>query len=173
MTFELRKSLEILSRTPQVLQAQLSGLSNEWIVGNEGTGTWSPFDVVGHLIVCEETNFLPRTLFILASGENKLLDSIDMTAHLHRNDRKTIDDLLDEFAQLRKGNLEKLQSIALTDRDFNKSAIHPKIGVVSIANVLSTWMAHDLTHLAQINRVMAKQYKEEIGPFIHYLTRLQ
>jgi hypothetical protein len=173
MTFELQKSIEILCRTPQVLQAQLSGLSNDWIVGNEGPGTWSPFDVVGHLIVCEETNFLPRTLFMLAEGENKLLDSIDMTAHLNRNDGKSMNDLLDEFSQVRKGNIEKLESLALTEQDFKKTAIHPTIGTVCVANVLSTWVAHDLIHLVQINRVMAKQYKEEIGHFIHFLTRLQ
>ena len=173
MTFELNKSIEILSRTPKILQTQLSGLPNEWIIGNEGTGTWSPFDVVGHLIVCEETNFLPRTIFILAAGENKTLDSINMTAHLHRNDGRSMNDLLDEFAWLRKRNIEKLTSISLIGQDFKKTAIHPTIGKVSVANVLSTWVAHDLTHLAQINRVMAKQYKEEIGPFIHFLTRLQ
>ena len=171
MTFDLQKSIEILNRTPRVLQAQLSGLSREWIVGNEGAGTWSPFDVVAHLIVCEKTNFLSRTLFILEGGENKILPSLDMTFHLQRNDELT--NLLDEFALLRKQNIEKLRSLTLSIDDFKKTALHPTIGTVCISNILSTWVAHDLTHLAQINRVMAKQYKNEIGNFIQFLTRLQ
>lgn len=173
MQFDLKKSIEILSRTPGVLHAQLAGLSDDWLLSNEGTGTWSPFDVVGHLIVNEKTNFLARTLFILSEGENLLLAPLDMVAHFSIIKGKTISDLLIEFKSLREKNIEKLQSLQLSAADLNKTARHPKIGIVSISQILSTWVAHDLTHLAQINRVMAKQYKLEIGSFIEFLTRLK
>jgi hypothetical protein len=151
----------------------LAGLSDDWLHSNEGTGTWSPFEVVGHLIVNEETNFLTRTLFILSEGENKLLAPLDMTAHITRSQGRTIDDLLNEFESLRAGNIKKLESLQLSAADLNKTARHPKIGIVSISQILSTWVAHDLSHLAQISRVMAKQYKLEVGPFIEFLTRLK
>jgi DinB superfamily len=173
MKFDLQKAIEILSRTPKALQTQLTGLSDEWIYSNEGPGTWSPFEIVGHLIVNEETNFLPRTVLILSNEENKILSPVNMTVHLERNSGRKMTQLLSEFIELRRRNIETLKALNISDADLRKTAIHPKVGSVCLSNILSIWVAHDLTHIGQIARVMAKQYKQEIGPFIEFLPRLK
>jgi len=173
MKYDLAKALEILVRTPDVLRAQLNGLSDEWLHADEGPGTWSPFQVVGHLIINEQTNFLPRTLLILSSNENKMLQPIDMKSHLVKFNGMTIADLLAEFSQLRNRSIEQIKALPLSHEALQKTAIHPKLGSVHLSQVLATWVAHDLTHIGQITRVMAKQYKDEIGPFIEFLTRLR
>jgi len=173
MKFDLQKAIEILSRTPKALQAQLTGLSEEWIYNNEGPGTWSPFEIVGHLIVNEETNFLPRTVLILSNEEHKILSPINMTVHLEQNRGRKITRLLSEFTELRVRNIETLKSLNISDDDLRKTAMHPKVGSVCLSNILSIWVAHDLTHIGQIARVMAKQYKQEVGPFIEFLPRLK
>ncbi len=172
MTYDIEKSIETLSRTPLVLEAMLGGLSKEWTHRNEGPGTWSPFQVLGHLIINDETNFIPRAQLILSSQEPKVLSPINMTAHVERFTDSSIDTLIQMFKELRTQNLVILQSLSISNRDLVKTAIHPKVGVVQVSNVLSTWVAHDLTHIGQIARVMAKQYKNEVGPFIEFLTRL-
>lgn len=172
MTFDLQKAIEILSRTPKALQTQLTGLSDEWIYSNEGPGTWSPFEIVGHLIVNEETNFLPRAVLILSNEENKIVSPINMTVHLEQNSGKKMTQLLAEFIELRRRNIETLKALNISDADLRKTAMHPKVGRVCLSNILSIWVAHDLTHIGQIARVMAKQYKQEIGPFIEFLPRL-
>lgn len=173
MQYKPEQAIEVLSRTPQVLEALLSGLSDDWLYSNEGPGTWSPVEVVGHLIINEETNFLPRTKLILSDGGSKTLSPIDMTAHIERFDEVPIAQLLTTFRELRNENIRSLQSINLTATDLNKTAIHPKVGLVQLQHVLSTWVAHDLIHIGQISRVMAKQYKHEVGPFIEFLPRLK
>lgn len=173
MKFDVNKAVELLSRTPQVLQAQLTGLSDEWINCNEGPGTWSPIEIVGHLIVNDETNFLTRTLLILSDHENKMLAPINMTVHLERSRGRTMVQLLSEFSELRQRNIETLRSLNLSTEDLQRTAMHPKVGIVCLANVLSTWVAHDLTHIGQIARVMAKQYRQDIGPFLEFLPRLK
>lgn len=173
MKYQLSKAVEILARTPEVLRVQLTGLSDEWLHGNEGPGTWSPFQVVGHLIINEQTNFLPRTLLVLSNKESQMLQPIDMTSHLEKFKGQNIGDVLSEFSQLRRRSIEQLRSLAISESDLQKVALHPKLGIVVLSNVLSTWVAHDLVHIGQITRVMAKQYKEETGPFIEFLTRLK
>jgi DinB superfamily len=163
----------VLSRTPRVLDAMLSGLSDEWLYGNEGPGTWSPVEVVGHLIINEETNFLSRAKLILSEGAIKTLTPIDMAAHLERFDEVPVDQLLQLFRELRTENIRMLQSLAPSAADLTKTAIHPKVGLVQLSHVLATWVAHDLIHIGQVSRVMAKQYKQEVGPFLEFLPRLK
>lgn len=172
MKYDLLKAIEILERTPEVLYAQLNGLSDVWLHANEGPDTWSPFQVVGHLIINEQTNFLTRIRLIVSSEEPIMLAPVNMIAHLERFKVQTIANLLSEFASLRGQNLEDLKMLVKPGVDLQKVALHPKLGNVRLVNILATWVAHDLTHLGQITRVMARQFKE-VGPFIEFLTRLK
>lgn len=173
MSFEIKKSIELLSHTPKVLHALLHGLSKEWVMENEGPGSWSPFDIIGHLIVCEETNFMSRVIYILGKDENKVLSLISMTAHLERNRKIKLADLLKTLARLRRKNIIKLASLNLSAKDLQKTAMHPTLGVVNISHVLSAWVAHDCTHVSQILRVIAKQYQSDVGPLIENLRILK
>lgn len=173
MKFVLSEAMEILHRTPQVLDAQLCGLSDEWLHANEGPGTWTPHQVVGHLIINEKTNFLPRTLLVMSANEDKTLQPIDMDGHMTMFNGMKIAGLVAEFTRLRNDNLRQLKALHLSTGDMQRTATHPRVGTVTLENILSTWVAHDLTHLGQITRVLAKQYREEIGPFIEFLTRLK
>ncbi len=173
MIYKVEKAIEVLSQTPLVLETMLTGLSKEWTHNNEGPGTWSPFEVVGHLIVNEETNFLPRAQLILTNQEPRHLSPVSMTAHFERFNIISIDTLLHMFKDLRKQNVVILKSLIISNEDFTKTAIHPEVGTVQLSNVLSAWVAHDLIHIGQVSRVMAKQYKNEVGPFIKFFTRLQ
>ena len=170
MKFELEETLKIIEATPETLYVLLHGLSRDWIYANEGEHTWSAFDVVGHLIVCEKTDFIPRTEIILSASDNKLFPLIDMTAQFELNKGKSIADLLQEFQQLRRENIKKLLAFELTENDFKKTGIHPKIGEVTLSELLAGWAAHDLNHLSQIARVMAKQYKHAMGPFMEFVS---
>ena len=169
MNFDLEKSLEILNRTPAVLTTLLSGLSDEWLKSNEGENTWSPYDVVGHLIHGEKTDWLERTKIILSSSDNKTFKPFDRFAQLNADQNKSINDLLSEFSELRKKNLADLNALNITDDHLSMKGIHPALGEVTLKQLLSCWTVHDLGHLAQISRVMAKQYKSEVGPWIEYL----
>jgi uncharacterized damage-inducible protein DinB len=166
MKFELKKTLEIIERTPRVLYALLQGISNDWVYNNEGEKTWNVFDVVGHLIVCEKTDFIPRATIILSNSNNKTLAPLDMNAQFEWNKGKALPDLLKEFEQLRKESIQSLRKLNLTETDFQKTATHPKLGRLTLRELLATWVAHDLNHISQIVRVMAKQYKYEMGPFV-------
>jgi len=172
MNVKLTPSIKILERTPAVLKTLLQNLDETFVHVNEGAGTWSPYDVVGHLIVCEKINFMERIRVLLSDQENKVFHPIDMTAQFEFSKDKSIEDLLKEFEQLRNANLMELKSVNMTEGNMTRQAMHSKIGAVTVMNVFSTWVAHDLTHIGQISRVMAKQYQEDIGPFIQYLTRL-
>ena len=172
MKFDLEQSIEILERTPEVLRALLQNLSPAWTLANEGPETWSPYDVVGHLIVGEKTDWMPRLQVILSGQTNKNFPAFDRFAQF-QVERKTLPELLEEFAALRKENVEKLRAKQITTHQLGWTGTHPAFGTVTLAQLLATWVAHDLNHLAQISRVMAKQYREEVGPWIEYLRVLK
>jgi hypothetical protein len=172
MEFDLHKSIEILARTPVVLETLLDGLSEEWIQGNEGGDSWSPFDIVGHLIHGERSDWMQRLHIILSDNSNKTFTPFDRFAQFEESKNKTIRQLLDDFKVLRSNNLEILKSHNLTAASFSKKGIHPVFGEVTLQQLLSTWTVHDLAHLGQISRVMAKQYMLEVGPWKEYLPIL-
>jgi DinB superfamily len=172
MKFELNKSYEILERTPSVLRIFLSDLNTDWIMNDEGPETFSPYDVVGHLIQGEKTDWRDRAIMILEHGTTKSFVPFDRFAQFEESKGKSLSQLLDEFEKLRKESLSWLRSSNLTETDFDKKGVHPELGEVSLKQLLSTWTVHDLTHIAQIARVMAKQYKEETGPWIEYFRIL-
>lgn len=172
MTFEIDKSIEILERTPGTVAAMLSGLSAEWTQANEGPDTWTPRDVVAHLIYCEKANWMMRAEIILKAAD-KQFGPFDRTAHFEQSKGKQLPELLREFEALRKANMEKLKSLNLADDDLIKTGIHPAFGEVTLSQLLSAWVVHDLTHQSQMLRVMAKQYKEAVGPWSEYLRILK
>ena len=168
MKFDLQKSIDMLSRTPAVLETLLKEVSEEWTSANEGANTWSPFDVLGHLIQGEETDWIPRAKIIL-SGSKEPFEPFDRFAQLEKSKGKNLEQLLAEFTRLREANLEQLNSFKLTEEELNLTGTHPALGKVSLKNLLATWTAHDLSHIAQISRVMAKQYREEVGVWVEYM----
>lgn len=173
MEFSLEKSIEILERTPKVLESYLNHISPEWLHNNEGKDTWSPYEVVGHLVFGEKTDWLVRIKLILSESENKLFEPFDRFAQIKEGSDKSINELLTEFKTLRQNNLNELNAIKITEQDFNRKGIHPEFGEVTLMQLISTWVVHDLGHIAQISRVMAKQYKTEVGPWIEYLGILK
>jgi hypothetical protein len=168
MKFNLDKSYQILERTPTVLKTILAGISADWVMNNEGPETFSPYDVVGHLIHGEKTDWRVRAAMILEYGESKTFEPYDRFAQFEESKGKSLPQLLAEFKGLRAKNLEWLKSLQLKPDDLDKTGMHPGLGQVTLKQLLSTWVVHDLTHIAQVSRVMAKQYKEEIGPWIEY-----
>lgn len=172
MNFGFIKSYEILDRTPAVLKSLLSNLDDEWILSNEGPETFSPYDVIGHLIHGEKADWVSRANRILGSGITKPFDVFDRFAQYEESKGKTLQQLLEEFEKLRKENMGWLRSLRLTEADLDKKGMHPSLGEVTLRNLLATWVVHDLTHIAQITRVMAKQYKEEMGPWPEYFRIL-
>jgi len=172
MKFNLQKAIEVLTRTPNVLEALLQGMSEEWIFQNEGEETWSPFDVMGHLIHGEKADWIERMEIILSDGPNKAFKPFDRFAQFEESKGKNMEQLLAEFKSLRQQNLVILQSKTIDAVALAKKGIHPAFGEVTLEHLLSTWVAHDLGHLAQIARVMAKQYKDEVGPWEAYLPIL-
>jgi hypothetical protein len=169
MKFDLQSGFMILERTPATLRAMLSGLGPEWIDQNEGPETWSPFDIVGHLIHGERTDWVERAGIILAQGENRKFKPFDRTAMFDESKGKTLSDLLDEFESIRSRNLAIARDWNLSERELDLQGEHPKFGPVTLRQLLATWVAHDLSHIAQIARVMAKQYRDAIGPWREYL----
>jgi hypothetical protein len=167
--FVMDEAVAILSRTPAALDALLRGLRDGWIMANEGGETWSPFDVIGHLIHGERTDWIPRARIILAHGEAKPFDKFDRLAQFRESEGRTVASLLDEFAALRRNNLQALESLNLTDTDLDRRGRHPELGVVTLRQLLATWVAHDLDHISQISRVLAQQYSDEVGPWRVYL----
>lgn len=165
--------MEILERTPATLSALLTGIDAAWTTSNEGGETWSVFDIVGHLIHGEKSDWLPRTEIILSNAADKSFTPFDRFAQFTDSKGKTLGQLLNEFAERRKANLDKLRSLAIKQEDLAKTGIHPAFGEVSLSELLATWVVHDLNHIAQIARVMAKQYKEETGPWLAYLKILK
>jgi len=167
--FVLAEAIGMLQRTPVVIDALLRGLPDNWVTADEGVGTWSPFDVVGHLIHGERTNWMPRARIILDDGESRAFDKLDRSAQFSESKGKTLADLLDEFAMERRRNLNQLGAMQLTDADLDRRGRHPELGVVTLRQLLATWVAHDLDHIVQIARVLGRQYSDEVGPWRAYL----
>jgi hypothetical protein len=172
MDFDLDLSIAVLARTPATLTTLLDGLAETWIRGTEGPDTFSPFDVVGHLIDGEETDWLPRARIILARGPDPRFEPYDRFRHRARNANRTLTSLLEELARLRAANLETLRSWQLSDADLELEGVHPVFGHVTMRQLLAGWVVHDLEHVAQIARVMAKQYREAVGPWVPFLPVL-
>ena len=172
MKYKVNEAIQILEKTPLILKTLLSQLDDSWIHNNEGAETWSPYDIVGHLIHGEKTDWLPRVKIIL-SDNDKPFNAFDRFAQFENSKGKTINELLNEFEILRIENIRNLKSLNISETDLEKTAIHPEFGLVTLRQHLSTWVIHDLTHLSQITRVMAKQYKSETGPWIKYFPKLE
>jgi hypothetical protein len=170
MEFQLDQAKEILRRTPATLNALLADLPNDWVLSNEGPETWSPYDVIGHLIEGEETDWIPRARIILEQGETRPFDKFDRFAMFQKSKGKSLLELLAQFEQLRGESLRQLDEMKLTPELLQKQGTHPALGVVTLSQLLSAWVVHDLGHIRQIVRVMAKQYREAIGPWTEYLT---
>jgi hypothetical protein len=168
MQFSLELSMDLLRRSPATLDALLGGVDPAWKRGTEGPDTFSPFDVVGHLIDGEETDWIPRARIILARGPDRRFVPYDRFRHRKRNVGRTLESLLAEFAKLRSANLELLRSWKLTEAQLDLQGEHPEFGPVTLRHLLAAWVVHDMGHLAQISRVMAKQYRSEVGPWAPY-----
>lgn len=167
--FNLQDTIALLARTPATLNALLRDLPATWTMRNEGENTWSPFDIVGHFIHGEHADWVPRAKMILQFGENRTFVPFDRWAQERQSQGKSLDQRLDEFAGLRSENLVELRALNLQKEDLARRGRHPELGTVTLAQLLATWAAHDLTHLHQISRVMAHQYREAVGPWSKYL----
>jgi hypothetical protein len=172
MDFDLSTGIAILERTPHTFRALLGGLPDAWTTPNEGPGTFSAFDNIGHLIHGERTDWIPRARLILAQGSDRRFPPVDRFAHYRESEGKTLAALLDEFARLRAEGLATLAGWHLTDVQLALEGAHPAFGRVTLRQLLATWVAHDLGHIAQTSRVMAKQYREAVGPWRAYLPIL-
>ncbi len=169
MTYDLEQSIALLERFPAVLDALLRDLPDAWTAANEGEGTWSPYDVVGHLIQGERTDWMARARRILEEGTARPFDPFDREAQFRESEGKSLARLLDEFARLRAESLVELRALALTPAQLALRGLHPALGEVTLAQLLATWTAHDLTHLHQLARVLAHQYRAAVGPWSAYL----
>jgi hypothetical protein len=167
--FVMEEAVAILARTPATLDALLRGLPDGWIAAHEGGQTWSPYDVIGHLIHGERTDWVPRAKIIMERGESRPFDKFDRFAQFEMSKGRTVASLLDEFARLRQENLHELAALKLTEQDLDGRGTHPELGVVTLRQLLATWVAHDLDHVVQISRVLARQYSDEVGPWRAYL----
>ncbi|HET7114735.1 MAG TPA: DinB family protein [Pyrinomonadaceae bacterium] len=172
MEYRLDQAKEILRRTPGTLNALLADLPNDWVLSNEGPETWSPYDIVGHLIEGEESDWIPRARIILEDGESRPFEKFERFAMFEKAKGKSLLELLARFEQLRAENLRQLDEMHLTPELLQKRGTHPALGVVTLSQLLSAWVVHDLGHIRQIVRVMAKQYREAVGPWTAYLTIL-
>lgn len=169
----MNETVSLLARTPAVLDALLRNLPELWTHRNEGDDTWTAFDVVGHLIHGEKTDWLPRARMILQHGESRPFERFDRLAQQRDSAGKSLPQLLDEFAELRAQNLLALASLNLSDDDLARRGRHPELGIVTLGQLLATWAVHDLTHLHQLSRIMAHQYRDGVGPWSAYLGVLQ
>lgn len=175
MKFNLDDAVTVLARTPDVLRNLLQGLPEELTLGNEGGQSWSPFDVLGHLLHAEHTDWIPRARILLQFGESRAFDPFDRTTMFEQSKGKTVDTLLDEFATARQESLAALREMKLTAEDLKKTGLHPDpaLGRVMLEQLLATWVAHDLSHITQISRTMAKQYRAAVGPWHQYISIFQ
>jgi hypothetical protein len=172
MSFDLHQTLDVLERTPRVLDALLRGTDPAWHAINEGPETWSAYDVVGHLIHGEETDWVPRARIILEHGSARAFEPFDRFAQFRRFAGWSLDQLLDRFAELRRDNLAAVRGWKLTEAQLDLPGRHPELGAVDLRQLLATWAVHDLNHLAQVSRVMAKRYTDEVGVWRAYLSIL-
>ncbi len=173
MANDLEGTIALLERTPKVLNDLLRDLPDDWTMRNEGENSWSAYDIVGHLIHGELTDWLPRTRRILEHGESKAFDKFDRLAQERESKGKSLGQLLDEFARLRAENIRQLRALNLSEQDLAKKGKHQVLGTVTMANLLASWPVHDLTHLHQLSRVMAHQYREAIGPWTKFMGVMQ
>jgi hypothetical protein len=173
MEQNLEMTMAVLSRTPAALDALLRDLPDAWTKGKEGENTWTPFDVVGHLISGERVDWMPRAKMILVNGESRTFEPFDRGGYQRECEGKTMGELLDEFARLRAQNLGELRELNLTTEDLARRGRHPVFGVVTLSELLATWAVHDMTHLHQISRTMAHQYRKAVGPWSAYLGVLK
>jgi hypothetical protein len=168
---ELQEATAVLGRTPAVLGALLTGLPAQWLHRDDGPGTWSAYDIVGHILEGDASNWLPRTRMILEAGTGRTFEPFDRVAMLGR-EREPIDALLDRLRTVRAASLAELASLNLTAADLDRRGRHPEFGEVTLGQVLATWVAHDLTHLAQVGEVLARRYRTDVGPYRAYLPAL-
>jgi len=168
MAHELQNTVALLTRTPAALNALLRDLPETWTLRNEGGKSWSAFDIIGHLIDCEHTTWMPRVKLLLQYGETRAFEPFDREGYVQA-ERKSLSQLLDEFAELRSKKLDELGALNLQPQDLERRGQHPVFGSVTLSALLATWAAHDLTHLHQLSRVMAHQYREAVGPWVAYL----
>lgn len=173
MKFNLKEAIEILERTPQTLEHFLSGLSDGWLHCHEGEGTWNAAEVIDHLVEGEKHNWIPRLEIILQEGERKPFPPFDRYSHLNEQSERSIEQKLIEFKAMRARNIAKLKSLVESDLHLERTGIHPAFGTVRVRELLSTWVVHDLTHMAQIVRVMAERYRTDVGPWKEYLGILK
>jgi uncharacterized damage-inducible protein DinB len=175
MEFKLGAAETILASTPDVLRSLLQALPDEIVLSNEGEQSWSPFDVLGHLIHGERADWIPRAQIILQFGESRAFDPFNRTAMFEQSQGKTLSDLLDEFAAVRQESLIALRGMNLNADDLKKTGLHPDpaLGRVTLEQLLATWVAHDLSHITQISRTMARQYRDAVGPWRQYISILQ
>lgn len=169
MEFDLDQGIDILSRTPHILRAWLHDLPDAWVRGNEGGETWSPFDVVGHFIHGERTDWITRLRLILESDGIPEFEPFDRFAQFEESQGRSMAQLLDTFAELRASNLAVLRGLDLQPADFKRQGVHPELGMVTVRQLLATWVAHDLNHLGQVAQVMARQYTTAVGPWVAYM----
>ncbi len=170
--FQLDQTIALLGQTPATLRGLLQGLPDAWVRTNNGPDTWSPYDVVGHLIHGEETDWIPRVTIILQQGESQPFEPFDRFAQFERFTDQPMEQLLDTFAQLRHNNLVLLRQMGLTSELWERRGTHPELGPVTLKELLATWVVHDLNHLGQIAEVMARQYTRAVGPWQAYLPIL-
>jgi hypothetical protein len=173
MKQNLQQTIALLSRTPATLNVFLRELPDSLTRQNEGGDTWSAYDIVGHLVYAERTDWMPRVKMILEFGETRAFEKFDRLGQVKESQGKSLAQLLDEFARIRAENLDDLRALNLQTEDLNRRGRHPSLGVVTLSQLLATWAAHDLTHLHQLSRIMAHQYREAVGPWSAYLGVLQ
>jgi hypothetical protein len=173
MKFELKEAFEVLRQTPYTIERMVGGLSDSWTASSGDEGDWGVYDIVGHLIHGEETDWITRAEIILAQGENRTFVPFDRTAQFGASQTRSLADLITELAHIRNTNLEKLAGWELTDEHLTLKGLHPELGEVTLEQLLSTWVVHDLNHVAQIARKMAVKYEQEVGPWKQYLSILQ
>lgn len=173
MIHDLQQTIALLSRTPAALDALLRDLPEVWTLRNEGADTWSPVEIVGHLIHAERTDWMPRTRLILQSAQTPTFETFDRLGHAEESAGASLEQQLDLFAQLRATNLDELRGFSVGREDLERKGMHPALGEVSLSQLLATWVAHDLSHLHQLSRVMAHQYRDLIGPWTAYLGVMQ
>ena len=173
MKFELKEAVEILAQTPYTLQRMLDGLSENWTASSGEKESWGAYDVIGHLIHGEKTDWIPRAEIILRQGEDRTFVPFDRVSQFERSNGRTLADLLTEFAHLRNASLEKLSRFELASEQLQLKGMHPQLGEVTLAQLLATWVVHDLNHIAQISKIFAKKYEADVGPWKEYLSILK
>lgn len=172
MDYTIEHALQVLERTPHTLRSLLYDINKKWSQTNEGGETWSPYDVVGHLIHCDEDNWIPRIRIVLSDSVVRKFEPLDRFAQLKKSKGKSMNQLLDDLVTIRTSSIIQLRALNITNEKLSRTATHPELGMVTLSQLIATWVVHDLDHLSQIARVMAKQHKHEVGPWVQYMRVL-